>query len=417
MHIVSDSLRIVVLCPHFSPDIAPTGDVMTRIVGELASRGHELHVVTALPWYRTHAIEDGWGGRPWRVERTPWGSVTRVHPFPAEGKGRLARRAVGFVLFSLLVGLRGLVAGGARRHVDAVLAMSPPLTLGLTGWLVARCRGARLTFNVQDIFPDAAVRTGAIRNRWVIAGASALERATYAVSSRIVVLSEDLAANVAGKSSSRTRDRVRVIPNFVDTDEIRPMDRLTSYRAELGLGDAPVVMYAGNLGFSQSVDVLIEAARSMPDIEFVINGDGSARESLERAAAGLANVRFVGYQPRERLGEVLASADVHVVPLRAGLAAVSVPSKTYTILAAGRPVVAAIDADSEVTRILADSGAGRSVAPDDAAQLAAALRELLDDPTERAEMGRRGRAWVEHNAAPSSVAAAYEAILRAEGVA
>lgn len=408
-------MRIVVLCPHFAPDIAPTGEVMTRIVTELAARGHELHVVTALPWYRSHGLEEGWGGRPWRVERTEWGSITRVHPFPADGKARIARRALGFVLFSVLVGVRGLVAGGWPRRVDAVLAMSPPLTLGITGWLVARARGARLTFNVQDVFPDAAVRTGAIRSRPVIRLASFLERVTYRLSAHVVVLSDDLAANVSAKLSPSGRGRVRVIPNFVDTDEIRPLDRHTAYRTELGIGDGPVVMYAGNLGFSQSVDVLIEAARSLPDVTVIVNGDGSNRARLEAAAAAVTNVRFVDYQPRARLGEVLASADVHVVPLRAGLANVSVPSKTYTILAAARPMVASIDANSEVTRILADSGAGVAVAPDDATALAGAIRRVLDDAVEAAEMGRRGRAWVERNAAPSAVAAAYEAILRAEG--
>jgi len=408
-------MRIVVVCPHFSPDISPTGEVMTRIVSELAARGHEVHVVTALPWYRSHAVEEGWGGKPWRVERTEWGSVTRVHPFPANGKAKIARRAIGFLLFSIVVGLRGLVAGGAPRRVDAVLAMSPPLTLGLTGWLVAKARGARLTFNVQDVFPDAAVRTGAIRGRLVIRLASVLERVTYRLSRHVVVLSDDLAANVAAKLPRAHRSRVRVIPNFVDTDEIRPLGRDTAYRAELGVGDAPLVMYAGNLGYSQSVDVLIEAARSMPEVTVVINGDGSNRARLEQSAAGMDNVRFVDYQPRARLGEVLASADVHVVPLRAGLGSVSVPSKTYTILAAARPVVAAIDADSEVTRILAASGGGIAVAPDDVSALAAVLRRLLGDPIAAAEMGRRGREWVERNAAPSAVAEAYEAILRAEG--
>ncbi len=130
------------------------------------------------------------------------------------------------------------------------------------------------------------------------------------------------------------------IPNFVDTDQLHPSDRMTDYRAELGIGDAPVVLYAGNVGLSQSLDLVLGAARRCPDVVFVINGDGAARPALETAAADLSNVRFVGYQPIERLPEVLASGDVHVVPLRAGLGDVSVPSKTYSSLAVTRPVVA-----------------------------------------------------------------------------
>ncbi|MGA0863392.1 MAG: glycosyltransferase WbuB, partial [Ilumatobacteraceae bacterium] len=121
---------IVVLCPHFAPDTAPTGSVMTRIVDEFAAAGTRVHVVTALPWYRSHAIDDGWGGRLVRRETTPWGTITRVHPFPGKSKANLLRRALGFAGFSVLAGVMTLFAGGMRRRPTAVIAMSPPLTLG-----------------------------------------------------------------------------------------------------------------------------------------------------------------------------------------------------------------------------------------------------------------------------------------------
>ncbi len=141
---------IVVLCPHFAPDNAPTGTVMTRIVDELADLGHEVHVVTALPWYRNHAIEDGWTGKWVRTEATPWGSITRLHPFPGDDKSNLMRRASGFVAYSLLAGIIGLRAGGWFRRAGVVIAMSPPLTLGLTGKVVAMLRRSPLVFNIQD---------------------------------------------------------------------------------------------------------------------------------------------------------------------------------------------------------------------------------------------------------------------------
>ena len=153
------------------------------------------------------------------------------------------------------------------------------------------------------------------------------------------------------------------IPNFVDTDEVRPGDRMTPYRAELGIGDEPVVLYAGNVGLSQSLDLLVETARRCPDVTVLINGDGAARDELERAATGIANIRFAGYVAESRLSEVLATGDIHAVPLRSGLGRVSMPSKVYSILAAGRPVVAAIDEDTEVPRLLEASGAGIAVPP------------------------------------------------------
>jgi colanic acid biosynthesis glycosyl transferase WcaI len=186
---------------------------------------------------------------------------------------------------------------------------------------------------------------------------------------------------------------------------------MTDYRRELGVGDETVVMYAGNVGFSQSLELLIAAARALPDVTVVINGDGAARAELQRLANELPNVRFAGYQPKDRLPEVLASADLHVVPLRAGLGNVSVPSKTYSILAAGRPVLAAIDAGTEVPRMLAASGGGRVVAPDQEAEFVGAVREMVADPVALTTMGAAGRAWVEHAASPRAVAEAYEALV------
>ena len=386
---------------------------MTRIVDELAARGHELHVVTALPWYRDHAIEPGWSGRLWRTERTAWGSITRVHPFPGKSKRNLARRAFGFALFSALVGLRGAFVGAPRR-IDGVLAMSPPLTLGLTGWLIRLLRGGRLVFNIQDVFPDAALQTGAITNRRIIAAARWLERVSYHRSDDVVLLSEDLADNVRNKVAPKHRSKVRVIPNFVDAEAIQPVDRRNAYRTELGIGDDVVVMYAGNVGFSQSLELVLAAARRLPKVHFVINGDGSALDSLRGQAGNLSNVHFVGYQPIERLPEVLATGDVHVVPLRAGLARVSVPSKTYSILAAGRPILAAIDPGTEVPRILAASGAGIAVAPDDEAAFVDALGALVADPDALRAMGHAGRQWVVRHVSPAAVAARYESLFTAD---
>ena len=275
-------MRLLVLCPHFAPDTAPTGVVISRIVEELAARGHELHVVTALPWYREHRIDDDWGGRLVRRERTAWGSVTRVHPFPGGDKRNLVRRAAGFAGFSVLAGLASLP--GPR--CDAVIAMSPPLTMGLTGWVAGLVRRGPLVFNIQDVFPDAAVATGAITSRPIISVASWLERVSYHRADAVTVLSDDLRDNVAAKMRSSRRERVHVIPNFVDTEAIRPAERMTPLRDELGIGDELVVLYAGNVGFSQSLEMVVDAARAFPDATFLINGDGAARQSLEARAAG-----------------------------------------------------------------------------------------------------------------------------------
>ncbi len=403
----NERLRIVVLCPHFAPDNAPTGEVMTRIVSELAALGHQLHVVTALPWYRSHAVEPGWEGKWMRKESTEWGSITRVNPFPGSDKRNLVRRALGFAGFSALAGMASIRGG----RVDAVIAMSPPLTMGLTGWGTHVIRRGPLIFNIQDVFPDAAVETGAITNRWIIAAAKRLERISYHRAAAVTALSADLGDNIAAKMRPSQRARVRVIPNFVDTDAIRPQDRMTELRRDLDIGSETVVLYAGNVGFSQSLEMVVETAKTMPSLTFVINGDGAARASLGELADGLANVRFSGYQPTERLSEVLATGDIHLVPLKAGLGRVSVPSKTYSILAAGRPVLAAIDPGTEVPRIIVESGGGVCVPPDDIVAFRSALQRLAGDPAGRQQMAVSGRRWVEQAASPAVVARAYAELI------
>lgn len=402
-------LRFVVLCPHFAPDIAPTGRVMTQLVEQWAALGHEIHVVTSLPWYRSHRVETGWSGRLIRRETTTWGSVTRVHPLTSANKSNLVARAVAFVVFSLMAGFCAVTI--TRKRIDAVIAMSPPLTLGTVGWLAARVRRTRLVFNVQDIFPDAVVRTGAITNRFVISLASWLERFTYRRSHAVVVLSDDLRDNVRAKLVVSRASTVHVVPNFVDTVGITPRDRLTPYRTELGLGAEPVVMYAGNVGYSQGLEALVEVARRNSNISFVVNGDGAALADLRAQAAGLANVRFSGYQPDDRLAEVLATADVQVVSLRAGLAAVSVPSKVYSILAAGRGVVAVVDRESEIDRLITSAGAGIVVAPGDIDAFDAAIRTLALDPTRRHACGVAGRAFIERHPSARDAALAYANIV------
>lgn len=403
-------MRLVILPPHFEPDLAPTGIIWTRIVNELAGRGHEIEVVTSLPWYRDHRVEAGYGGRLVRREDRPWGRITRIDPFPTADKTDLVRRALSFGGFSALAGIFGL--RGPR--VDAVIAVSPPLTLALSGWAIGKARRAPLILNLQDVFPDVAIELGAINSPRVIAAARGLERSCYRRSDAITVLSEDLKNNLTAKRVPERK--VHVVPNFVETDRIHPGPKENSYRTEFGLSGKRVVMYAGNVGLSQSLDLVLDAAAALSyeeDLAFVINGQGAQRAELERRAHGMSNVSFVDVQPLDRLPEVLAAADLHLIPLRKGLARSSVPSKSYSILAAGRPFVASVDEGTEIAQLAVRSGAGLAVPPEDGEALTKAIRALLDAPEELEERGRRGRRFVEGWASPEAIAVAYEDLVGA----
>lgn len=401
-------MKLVVITPHFAPDVAPTGVVWTRLVEELAALGHSVEVVTSFPWYRDHSVEALYAGKLVRYEDVRWGRIVRMHPFAARDKRALVRRAAAFAGFSAMAAALG--AKGPK--VDGVIAVSPPLTLGLTGWATARSRRAPLVFNIQDVYPDVAVELGVLREGVMLDAARRLERFCYSRADAVTVLSEDLQENVQAKTAAS--EKVRVIPNFVDTDAIAPQPSENAYRSEFGLEGKTVVMYAGNVGLSQSLDMVLESASALSyenDLVFVINGQGAAREQLEREARGLSNVRFVDMQPSDRLPEVLSAGDIHLVPLKRGLARSSVPSKTYSILAAGRPLIASVDRGSEVARVAERSGAGVAVPPEDAEALTKAIRQLVDAPDDRLRMGQAGRRFVLDWASPGAVAKSYEELI------
>jgi colanic acid biosynthesis glycosyl transferase WcaI len=397
-------LKLVVVTPHFAPDVAPTGEVVTRITHELIAQDHRIEVITSLPWYRDHRIEPGYEGKLVRYEDTPWGRIVRVNPFPTTDKRNIARRAASFVGFSLA----SAALGGGGEDVDGVLALSPPLTLGLTGWVIARRRKAPLVFNIQDVYPDVAIELGMLSNPGLVAAARRLEKICYARADAVTVLSGDLKDNISPRVNDPSK--VRVIPNFVDTEWVAPAPFDNAYRKQHELSEKFVVMYAGNVGLSQSLDLVLDAAAALAhekEIVFVINGGGAGKAGLERRARGMTNVVFVDMQPIERLPEVLAAADLHLVPLKRGLARSSVPSKTYSILAAGRPLIASVDPGSEVARVVERAGAGLAVPPEDSEAFTKAVRALYERRDELQAMGAGGRAFIERWASPAAVAKRY----------
>jgi colanic acid biosynthesis glycosyl transferase WcaI len=400
-------MRILVLCPHFAPDLhAATGEVMTELVRSLAGRGHTVDVVTSLPWYRDHDVEPEWKGRPVRSEVTDFGSVTRVWPFPTD-KGSVVSRSLAFVAQTAL----SLVVAMPKKRPDVVLAMSPPIFFGSAGRLLARRFRVPFVFNVQDIFPDVAVELDMLTNERAIRIARRLERSLYDSAHAVTVLSEDQARNVRAKIAQP--DKVKVIPNFVDISRVRVVDRMTDYRRSHQIGDELVVMYSGNVGFSQSFH-LVEAAAihfaDRSDVRFVINGEGAARADVERWARRLPNVIISDFAPREKVSDVLGTADLHLILLSAGLAKSSTPSKLYGIMAAGRPVLASIDLGSDADRVIHRSGAGLTVAPDDPAAFIAALDRLLADRVELERLGSRAKQFVGQLMTPDQQAQAYESL-------
>ncbi len=400
-------MRLLLLCPHFEPDLhAATGEVMSKFVHALHDRGHQIDVVTSLPWYQHHDVWPEWRGRPWRTETTDFGSIIRVWPFPTD-KSNIPARALAFGGFTGLATAAALTTG----RPDIVMGMSPPIFLGDAATLVAKRWGVPVVFNVQDIFPDVAIDLGALSNDRIIGLAKRHERSLYGRVDAISVLSEDQAKNVRAKMNPSQRHRVKIIHNFADTDRVRVVVGDTEYRRVQGLDDKLVVMYSGNVGLSQSFDLIEYAAKAFldrPEVHFVINGEGAARPEVDRWAKHCPNVTVTDFAPREKVSDILGSADLHLILLKTGLARSSTPSKLYGILASGRPALAAIDVGSEVAVTLERAEAGRSVPPEDPEAFLKVLEEMLAKPMELARLGANGRSYVDECLTPGAQAEAFE---------
>jgi colanic acid biosynthesis glycosyl transferase WcaI len=302
------------------------------------------------------------------------------------------------------------IAAVSSGPYDVIITPSPPLTIGICGWLLARLWGARFIYNVQDIYPDAAIKLGLLRNPIVIKFFQRLETFVYSRADAITVLSEDFRSNLLAKRVSR--EKVVVIPNGVDTSFIRPLPRDNPFARAHGMIGRFVVLYAGNVGLAQGLETLIDAAVLLRDIADVwIVGSGAGHDTVKARAAEATNVHFMPFQTREQVPLLYASADICIVMLRPGLGDSSVPSKLYTIMAAGRTVLAAVDPGTEAWRLVVSAGCGVCVPPGDAHGLATAVSELQIARDRLDAYGSRGREYVEKYNARRIVGLHYQKLM------
>jgi colanic acid biosynthesis glycosyl transferase WcaI len=296
----------------------------------------------------------------------------------------------------LAVGIAGLSSG----RPDVVLSFGgPPLVGPVLSGLIAKMWGCRLVTLIHDVYPDVAIESGSISNAGVIQMSRGLERLQYRLSTRIVVLGDSWRTALI-KEKGIPAHSVDVVPVWLDPDEIRPMSRDNPWRREQGLTpDQFVVLYAGTVGIISGAEMLGDVARNLPpDVVVLVVGGGVAWRALDdaiRSGAAPSNLRVLPYQPRSRIREVQASADLSIITLAPRLARTSVPSKVQAYMAAGRPVLASADSESETASLIRRGGFGRVVAPGDAPALAQAILDARADAPLRRQWGEAARSLFE----------------------
>jgi len=404
-------MHILLLSTYFRPDIASTGVLMTQLAEELAELGHRITVITSMPHYDTNRIWDSYRGRLVVHECQGLMDIYRVYLYVPQQKENFKGRLLNYASFHLLSGLVATFI----RHPDVILVPSPPLTNGVTGFLISRLRRIPFVYNVQDIWPDVVIRVGVMKNPRIIAFFRSVERFVYRTAAAITVIGEGFRRNLVAKGVHS--DKIHIIPNFADAEFMRPLPRHNGFSHRHGLDDRFVVLFAGNVGLSQGLDTVLEAARLLtdrPDVLFLIVGNGAAKFNLIKQAEELHlnNVRFLSFQPHEAVPEMYASADVCLVPLRRGLTEESVPCKVFTIMASGRPLVASVDRESDTWQLVKEAECGLCIEPENHEALAEALRTLYADRTLRRCLGRNGRKHVVQHYTRQAMAQRYEDVLQ-----
>lgn len=405
-------LSILLLVLQYPPDITSTGQLYAQLAEALASRGHDVTVITTFPHYQEFRVWDAYRGKLFDAEIRHGVRVRRTWSF-TNGRKTMTSRLLNYLSYNLAALLIGVCE---RRSFDVILAPSGSFFVGLTTWLIGLVKRAPSIYNVQDLYPDVPIKMGYLRNRRAISVLRKIERFIYRRSAEISVISPSFKYELTQRGVPP--EKISVIPNFVDIRSIKQVERNNDFSREHGLSEKFVVCYSGNIGYSYDLDTLLMAAENLkqqPDITFLIIGDGVMKTDLLKTATlkSLSNVQFLPFQAPDQVVLIRATSDVQVCPLHKEAASSSLPSKVIEIMASGRPVVAAADRGSDLWNLIHATKCGFCVEPGDASAFVEAIWRLYQDPELCSEMGKAGRQVVQEEYSLEKAIDAYEGLLTA----
>lgn len=375
----------------FAPEESATAQLLTELAEDLVKvHGCRVSVVAGLPVGSSSRMPGHAAGRVvWR-ER-----LGAIEIFRCSGTTWPKRTLVGRLVNYGSYFLSACWAGWRLDRPDVVIALTDPPIIGVAAWMAARRVRAKFVMAYKDLFPEVTRLLDGRRRPFIEWALHRVNRLLLHRADRIVALGQAMRDRLI-REKGAPADRVVIIPDWADGQAIVPGPKRNPFSIEHGLADRFVVMHSGNLGASQNLDVLLEAAaelKDLPDLKVVLIGDGVRKAALQAQAGrlGLSSVAFLPYQPKVRLSDSFATSDCFVVSLKPGLSGYIMPSKLYGILAAGRPYVAAVDSNCDVAQITRTYRCGLLAEPGNSHDLAAKIRRLYQDPIMREAMGLSAR--------------------------
>lgn len=394
------AVRLLIYSLNYYPEPTGTGKYSGEMAAWLAAQGHEVEVLCGLPHYPSWSVPLAYRRGRCLADRINGVSVKRLRHFvPTADRLSTKNRIWLETSFTLAAARYWIPKFLAKRKPDAVVAVMPPLQIGVWPALYCLVRRVPWVLHVQDLQVDAALRLNMLPGGLVGRALYGLERFFLNKANRVSTITEPMRQRIIAKGVPK--ERTWLFPNWADNKLITPQSRLNDFRAQLGVGaDKILVLYAGNMGQKQGLEVILDAAKLLEahdNIHFLMVGDGATRHDLEQRAKSedLTNLRFLPLQPKEGLCDMLAAADIHLVVQRRDAADLVMPSKLTNILAAGRPCIATAEEGTALANVLEEHATGILSPPEDPGALADAIQRLAEDEGLRARLGRGARSYSE----------------------
>ncbi|MFC2036463.1 glycosyltransferase family 4 protein [Chloroflexota bacterium] len=404
-------MRILYLSQYFPPEVGATQTRAYEMARHLVSAGHQVTMLTEVPNHPSGIVPPEYRGKPYERADLEGIDVIRIWVKASPVK-TFGTRMLFYISYMINATLAGLVL--ARGRYDGIYATSPPLFVGGAALALSYARRIPLLFEVRDLWPESAVALGEMSNPRAVALAGKLEEMCYNRAHCVVVVTEGIRRRLTERGFAR---KLALIPNGANTELFHPAPEAgAALRAQLGLEDKFLVIYAGIHGVAQGLETVLEGARQLlgvPDVHFLLIGEGPKKNDLMalRDRWGLNNVTMLAEQPRVEMPAYMSAADVALVPLRQlDLFQGALPSKMFDAWACGCPIILSID--GEARQVLARADAGVFVEPEDAGQMAQAILQLKSEPDRLARYGQNGRRFVKDNYSRQRLAARLEALLR-----
>lgn len=406
-------MRILIYGINYAPELVGIGKYTSEMTEWLVQQGHEVKVITAPPYYPYWRVQKPYRAWVYRRERIKGVDVIRCPlwvPGCPSGMKRL------FHLFSFSFFSFPVLLWSVRWQPDVVITIEPSFLTVLLGGMVSSFWGIKSWLHIQDFELDAAFSLGILSNRKLSRWVSVLERSTMRRFDRVSSISGAMVERLHKKGVEAGKSRLFL--NWVDTVNIRPLHEPASLREEWSIPKtSKVVLYSGNMGQKQGLDVVPKLAKELigrrPEILFLMVGDGAVRQELEKVAEreNLHNMRFLPLQPLEKLSALLAIAEVHLVLQRRGIADLVMPSKLSAILSAGGVPLVTADPGTELFKVVHDSQLGIVVKPESPESILQGLLLLLDNSELCRTFQKRAREYAERELKKEKILKQFESQL------